>query len=251
MQYTDSWASTRKPAADATLTIRPGRLAVIGAPGCLRDEERTLGVGVHHEVVVGLLEVAGPLGDAHPRVVHQDVERTERRLGRRDAGAHRGDVGDVHRNRMRPPAGPLDLGFEHLEPVGPSRGERNVSAGLREGGREAPAEPGRCAGDERVLAVDSQLHLCLHGGGCRDYGARGLHSRGRDRSGTTMTHLLRTCDRGVLRVTINRRAKRNALSREALQELRTVFEAHVVREDLRLALVGGAGGGCRAEFKAV
>jgi enoyl-CoA hydratase len=66
-----------------------------------------------------------------------------------------------------------------------------------------------------------------------------------------MTHLLRTYDRGVLRVTINRPAKRNALSREALQEMRTVFEAHAVREDLRLALVAGAGCGCRAEFKAV
>jgi enoyl-CoA hydratase/carnithine racemase len=56
-----------------------------------------------------------------------------------------------------------------------------------------------------------------------------------------MTHLLRTYDRGVLRVTINRPAKRNALSREALRELRTVFGAHAVREDLRLAVVAGAG----------
>lgn len=56
-----------------------------------------------------------------------------------------------------------------------------------------------------------------------------------------MTHLLRTYDRGVLRVTINRPGKRNALSREALRELRVVFEAHAAHADLRLALIAGAG----------
>jgi enoyl-CoA hydratase/carnithine racemase len=56
-----------------------------------------------------------------------------------------------------------------------------------------------------------------------------------------MTHILRTYERGVLRVTINRPAKRNALSREALKELRAVFEAHAAQEDLRLAVLAGAG----------
>ena len=56
-----------------------------------------------------------------------------------------------------------------------------------------------------------------------------------------MTHFLRTYDRGVLRVTINRPGKRNALSREALRELRVVFEAHAAHADLRLALIAGAG----------
>lgn len=56
-----------------------------------------------------------------------------------------------------------------------------------------------------------------------------------------MTHLLRTYDRGVLRVTINRPGKRNALSREALRELRVVFAAHAAHADLRLALIAGAG----------
>jgi enoyl-CoA hydratase/carnithine racemase len=56
-----------------------------------------------------------------------------------------------------------------------------------------------------------------------------------------MTHCLRTYDRGVLRVTIDRPAKRNALSREVLRELRSVFEMHAVRDDLRLAVLGGAG----------
>jgi enoyl-CoA hydratase len=72
-----------------------------------------------------------------------------------------------------------------------------------------------------------------------------------------MTHILRTYDRGVLRVTINRPAKRNALSREALKELRAVFEAHATQDDLRLAVLAGAGdiafcaGGDLAELAAV
>jgi enoyl-CoA hydratase/carnithine racemase len=72
-----------------------------------------------------------------------------------------------------------------------------------------------------------------------------------------MTHLLRTYDRGVLRVTLNRPAKRNALSREALRELRTVFLGHGGREDVRLAVIAGAGelafcsGGDLEEFASV
>jgi enoyl-CoA hydratase/carnithine racemase len=56
-----------------------------------------------------------------------------------------------------------------------------------------------------------------------------------------MTHLLRSYDRGVLRVTVNRPAKRNALSREALRELRAVFAAHAAHPELRLAVIAGAG----------
>lgn len=56
-----------------------------------------------------------------------------------------------------------------------------------------------------------------------------------------MTHILRTYERGVLRVTINRPAKRNALSREALRELRAVFQAHAAQADLRLAVLAGSG----------
>jgi enoyl-CoA hydratase/carnithine racemase len=56
-----------------------------------------------------------------------------------------------------------------------------------------------------------------------------------------MTHCLRTYDHGVLRVTIDRPARRNALSREALRELKAVFEMHAPRADLRLAVLGGAG----------
>jgi len=56
-----------------------------------------------------------------------------------------------------------------------------------------------------------------------------------------MSHLLRAYERGVLRVTINRPAKRNAVSREVLQELKAVFRAHAALDDLRLAVLGGAG----------
>ena len=58
-----------------------------------------------------------------------------------------------------------------------------------------------------------------------------------------MTHLLRAYERGCLRVTLNRPAKRNALSREMLRELKTVFDAHAALDDLRLAVLGGAGEG--------
>ncbi len=56
-----------------------------------------------------------------------------------------------------------------------------------------------------------------------------------------MSDLLRTYERGVLRVTLNRPERRNALTRSMLRELRLVFEAHAAQEDLRLAILTGAG----------
>jgi enoyl-CoA hydratase len=56
-----------------------------------------------------------------------------------------------------------------------------------------------------------------------------------------MTDLLRTYERGVLRVTLNCPERRNALTRSMLRELRVVFEAHADQEDLRLAVLTGAG----------
>lgn len=56
-----------------------------------------------------------------------------------------------------------------------------------------------------------------------------------------MSDLLRTYERGILRVTLNRPAKRNALAMQTLRELRRLFEAHAELEDLRLAMIGGAG----------
>ncbi len=56
-----------------------------------------------------------------------------------------------------------------------------------------------------------------------------------------MTHLLRAYDRGILRVTIDRPERRNALARETLRELRTVFEHHAGQPDLRLAIISGTG----------
>lgn len=56
-----------------------------------------------------------------------------------------------------------------------------------------------------------------------------------------MSELLRTCERGILRVTLNRPEKRNALSRAVLRELKAVFLAHAELPDLRLAVLGGAG----------
>jgi enoyl-CoA hydratase/carnithine racemase len=43
-----------------------------------------------------------------------------------------------------------------------------------------------------------------------------------------MSDLLRTYERGVLRVTLNRPESRNALTRSMLRELRLVFEAYAV-----------------------
>lgn len=56
-----------------------------------------------------------------------------------------------------------------------------------------------------------------------------------------MSDLLRVYERGVLRVTLNRPERRNALTRSMLRELRLVFEAHAGQEDLRLAILTGAG----------
>jgi len=56
-----------------------------------------------------------------------------------------------------------------------------------------------------------------------------------------MSELLRICERGILRVTLNRPDKRNVLSREVLRELKTVFDANADLPDLRLAVLTGAG----------
>jgi enoyl-CoA hydratase/carnithine racemase len=56
-----------------------------------------------------------------------------------------------------------------------------------------------------------------------------------------MSHLLRAYEHGILRVTIQRPERRNALARETLQELRAVFENHARQPDLRLAVIAGAG----------
>ena len=56
-----------------------------------------------------------------------------------------------------------------------------------------------------------------------------------------MSDLLRTYERGVLRVTLSRPDRRNALTRSMLRELRLVFEAHALQEDLRIAILTGAG----------
>lgn len=56
-----------------------------------------------------------------------------------------------------------------------------------------------------------------------------------------MSHLLRSYEHGILRVTIQRPERRNALARETLRELRTVFESHASQPDLRVAVITGAG----------
>jgi enoyl-CoA hydratase/carnithine racemase len=56
-----------------------------------------------------------------------------------------------------------------------------------------------------------------------------------------MSHLLRAYEHGILRVTIARPERRNALARETLRELRVVFENHARQPDLRLAVISGAG----------
>jgi enoyl-CoA hydratase/carnithine racemase len=56
-----------------------------------------------------------------------------------------------------------------------------------------------------------------------------------------MTHLQHACEQGILRVTINRPERRNALARETLAALREVFEMHADQPDLRLAIVSGSG----------
>lgn len=56
-----------------------------------------------------------------------------------------------------------------------------------------------------------------------------------------MSQLLRAYERGILRVTVDRPERRNALARETLRELKTVFEIHAAQPDLRLAVLSGAG----------
>jgi enoyl-CoA hydratase/carnithine racemase len=58
-----------------------------------------------------------------------------------------------------------------------------------------------------------------------------------------MTHLLRAYERGCLRVTLNRPAKRNALSREMLRELKAVFDGRTRAFRPDLARSGPLDGG--------
>ncbi|HXN85495.1 MAG TPA: enoyl-CoA hydratase/isomerase family protein, partial [Candidatus Binataceae bacterium] len=51
---------------------------------------------------------------------------------------------------------------------------------------------------------------------------------------------------GVLRVTINRPEKRNALSAEVLRSLAEVFASNATDESLRVAILRGAGDQCFA-----
>lgn len=56
-----------------------------------------------------------------------------------------------------------------------------------------------------------------------------------------LDHLLVESDGGLLRVTVNRPEKRNALSRAVLDEIATVFSSHADDARLRLAVLTGAG----------
>ena len=58
--------------------------------------------------------------------------------------------------------------------------------------------------------------------------------------------LLVASEGAVLRLTINRPEKRNALSRALLAELRAAFDGHAEAEDLRLAVLSGSGIKCFA-----
>ncbi|MBM3546540.1 MAG: enoyl-CoA hydratase/isomerase family protein [Alphaproteobacteria bacterium] len=61
-----------------------------------------------------------------------------------------------------------------------------------------------------------------------------------------MSHLVVERRDAVLRITIDRPEKRNALSREVLAELRSVFEAEAGDETIKAAVLTGAGDGCFA-----
>lgn len=62
-----------------------------------------------------------------------------------------------------------------------------------------------------------------------------------DRTDASDPHLLVERDGPVLRVTINRPASRNALSRATLADLGAVFSEHAADRALRLAVISGAG----------
>lgn len=57
----------------------------------------------------------------------------------------------------------------------------------------------------------------------------------------TASPVLARATDGILRVTVNRPEKRNALSLAVLAELKAVFEAHAGDDDLKLAVLTGAG----------
>ena len=67
-----------------------------------------------------------------------------------------------------------------------------------------------------------------------------MSSRQRSRNSARQT-VQATVKEGLLRVTLNRPEKHNALSREVLNTLREIFEAHAGDEALHAAVLSGAG----------
>ena len=82
-----------------------------------------------------------------------DVDRPERRLDVGDHARHGIEIGGVEHDPV--PADPVG-GFAHA--VGIARGDRHARALGGEPGRDPEADSLRAAGDERHLALESEVH---------------------------------------------------------------------------------------------
>jgi hypothetical protein len=114
----------------------------------LRDEPCAAQVRREDGVPVGFGQVERCLRDADAGVVHEDVDRAERRRSLRARSADRLRRRDVHLDGRRVSTCCRDLRHQRLERGTPPRRHRDRGAACGERRREVPAESRGGAGDE-------------------------------------------------------------------------------------------------------
>ena len=110
--------------------------------------------------LVGELREPVAVGDAG--IVDDDIDGAERGLGAIERAGDLRGIRHVEGDRDGNAAMRRDLGGKRLQPVDATGGDGDLGAGARERQREVAAETGRCAGDERHLAVERERLIDRH-----------------------------------------------------------------------------------------
>ena len=108
----------------------------------LRDQERSLQIGVQHRIPGGFVHVEYPVGGIQPGIVDEDVETAERIHGRLHAGGDRPSV----RRRRRPPPRFARCRISLPGPLGRARTGADRTSRR---GRPRPGTAGRWQGPAR------------------------------------------------------------------------------------------------------
>ena len=137
----------------AALPVDEHRLAGEG-----REEVGALHVGVHDHVEGALVElVDGTVGGVRARVVHEDVDAAELRLGARDEGAQLLHAAHVGGHREGAAAEVAHGRRRLLEGLGLARREHDVGPVLGEAEGDGAADAAARAGDDGDLAGEGEI----------------------------------------------------------------------------------------------